>query len=151
MITALSTASWEFFISSSSVISGSLPIAMVATRDIARAAAQRLLDNTWIGRTVHGLHGPADLSFDEAAAAIGQGLERPVAHVQVHEDQARQAMRAAGLSEHVTELFLELHRAIESGLLRPAEPRTAETTTATTLEQFSRDVLKPLASEPVTA
>ncbi len=132
-------------------VSGTTRIAMVATRDIARAAAQHLLDSSWSGRTVKGLHGPADLSFDEAAAAIGEGLERPVTHVQVPEDQTRQALRAMGLSEHVTELVLELYRAIESGLLRPAEPRTAETTTSTTLEQFAWDVLKPLASEPVTA
>jgi uncharacterized protein YbjT (DUF2867 family) len=132
-------------------VSSSTRIAMVATRDIARVAAQRLLDHTWSGRTVKGLHGPADLSFDEAAAAIGLGIERPVVHVQVPEEQARQAMRSIGLSEHVTELVLELYRAIESGLLRPAEPRTADTTTPTTLTQFARDVLKPLVNEPVTA
>jgi uncharacterized protein YbjT (DUF2867 family) len=132
-------------------VSGSTRIAMVATRDIAQVAALRLLDHTWTGRTVQGLHGPADLSFDEAAAAIGRGLGRPVVHVRVPEEQARQAMRSGGLSEHVTEMILELDRAIESGLLRPAEPRTADTKTPTTLEQFSRVVLKPLLSEPVTA
>jgi uncharacterized protein YbjT (DUF2867 family) len=132
-------------------ISGSTRIAMVATRDIAQVAALRLQDNTWTGRTVQGLHGPADLSFDEAAMAIGRGLGRPVVHVRVPEEQARQAMSAAGLSEYVADMVLELYRAIESGLLRPAEPRTAETTTPTTLEQFARDVLQPLIGEPVTA
>jgi uncharacterized protein YbjT (DUF2867 family) len=132
-------------------MSGSTRIAMVATKDIAHAAALRLLDHTWTGQTVRGLHGPADLSFDEAAGAIGRGLDRPVVHVRVPEEQARQAMRAGGLSEHVTDMLLELYRGIESGLVRPAEPRTADTTTPTTLEQFSRDVLKPLISEPVKA
>lgn len=132
-------------------MSGATRIAMVATKDIAHVAALRLLDHTWTGRTVRGLHGPADLSFDEAAAAIGRGLERPVAHMRVPEDQARQAMRAGDMSEHVTEMLLELYRGIESGLFRPAEPRTATTTTPTTLEQFAREVLKPLVSEPVTA
>ncbi len=132
-------------------VSGSTRIAMVATRDIALVAALRLLDHTWTGRTVQGLHGPADVSFDEAAIAIGRGLDRPVVHVRVPEEQARQALRAGGLSEYVAEMVLELYRAIESGRLRPAEPRTAETTTPTTLEQFSRAVLKPLVSEPVIA
>jgi uncharacterized protein YbjT (DUF2867 family) len=132
-------------------MSGSTRIAMVATRDIAQVAALRLLDHTWTGRTVQGLHGPTDLSFDEAAAAIGRGLDRPVVHVRVPEEQARRAMSAAGLSEQVTEMVLELYQAIESGLLRPAEPRTAETTTPTTLEQFARDVLRPLVGRPVPA
>ena len=124
---------------------------MVATRDIGQAAASRLLDRTWTGRSVQGLHGPTDLSFDEAAEAIGRGLNRPMFHVRVPEEQARQAMRAAGLNEHLTEAFLEVFQAIESGLLRPVEPRTAETTTPTTLEEFSRAVLKSLVDEPVMA
>ena len=132
-------------------VSGSTKIGMVATRDIGQAAASRLLDRTWTGRNVQGLHGPADLSFDEAAGAIGRGLDRPAFHVRVPEGQARQAMRTAGMSEYLTEAFLEVFQAIESGLLRPAEPRTAETTTPTTLEKFARDVLKPLVSEPAMA
>ncbi len=130
-------------------VSGSTRIGMLATRDIGDVAARRLLDHTWTGRTVQGLHGPIDLSFDEAAAAIGQGLGRRVVHEHVTEAEAGRAMRAVGLSEYLTEAFLEVYRAIESGLLRPAEPRTADTTTPTTLQQFSQEVLKPLVSEPV--
>ncbi len=124
---------------------------MVATRDIGQAAASRLLDRTWTGRSVQGLHGPTDLGFGEAAEASGRGFIRPMFHVRVPEEQARQAMRAAGLNEHLTEAFLEVFQAIESGLLRPVEPRTAETTTPTTLEEFSRAVLKSLVDEPVMA
>jgi hypothetical protein len=58
---------------------------------------------------------------------------------------------ARGMSEYLTEAFFEVFQAIESGLLRPAEPRTAETTTPTTLEEFARDGLKPLVSEPAMA
>ena len=115
------------------------------------AAASRLLDPIWTGRIVQGLHGPAELSFDEAAGAIGRGLDRPVFHVQVSEDQARRAMLSGGLNAHLAEAFLEIFGAIESGLLRPAELRTADTTTPTTLEEFSRDVLRPLVSEPAMA
>lgn len=132
-------------------VSGSTRIAMLATGDIGQAAVSRLLDRNWSGRIVQGLHGPADLSFDEAAGAIGRGLDRPVFHVQVSEDQARRAMLAAGLNAHLAEAFLEIFEAIESGLLRPAELRTTDTTTSTTLELFSRDVLKPLVSEAAMA
>jgi hypothetical protein len=61
-----------------------------------------------------------NLSFDEAAAAIGRGLDRPVFHVRVPEAQARQTMHASGQNEHLTEAFLKVLQAIESGLLRPA-------------------------------
>jgi uncharacterized protein YbjT (DUF2867 family) len=132
-------------------ISGSTRIAMVGTGDIARVAARRLLDHTWTGRSVQGVHGPADLSLDDAAVAIGRGLGRPVVHVQVPEKQVRQGMHAKGMSEHMIEMVLGIYQAIESGLLRPAEPRSPDTTTPTTLEQFARDVLKPLIGEPVTA
>lgn len=130
-------------------VSGATRLAMIGTTDIGKATARRILDTTWTGKSVLGLLGPADLSFDEAAAAIGRGIGREVTHIQVSEDQARQAIRAMGLSEHVTEVFLELERSIESGLLRPAESRTSETTTPTTLEEFARDVIRPMIGEPV--
>lgn len=124
-------------------VSGTTRIAMVGTEDIGKAAAKRLLDPTWTGKSVLGLLGPADVSFDEAAAALGRGIGKEVSHVQVPEDQARPALLGMGFSEHVADVFLELMRSIESGLLRPAEARTPETSTPTTLESFARSVLTP--------
>ncbi|MGA2259671.1 MAG: NAD(P)H-binding protein, partial [Thermoguttaceae bacterium] len=46
-------------------LSGSKRFPMIATRDIGRAAVQRLIDQQWTGHRVRELHGPADLSFDE--------------------------------------------------------------------------------------
>lgn len=125
-------------------VSGSTRVAMVATQDIGRAAAKRLLDTTWTGRSVANLLGPVDISLDEAAVAIGRGIGKPVTHVQVPEDQARQAMKQAGMGDDAIGLMLELYRAMSSGLLKVPEGRTAESTTPTTIEQFARTVLKPM-------
>lgn len=125
-------------------VSGSTRVAMVATQDIGRAAAKRLLDTTWTGRSVANLLGPFDISFDEAAAAIGRGIDKTVTHVQVPEGGAHQAMRQAGMGDDAIGLMLELYRAMSSGLLKVPEGRTAESTTPTTMEQFAHNVLKPM-------
>lgn len=127
-------------------ISGSARVPMIATPDIARAAADRLLDGSWSGNNVLGLHGPADLSFDEAAAALSDGIGKPVNHVTIEEGQAREALSGMGLNDDVVEQLLELDRAIESGHIGPAEPRTHETTTPTTLVDWAREVMAPMVS-----
>jgi uncharacterized protein YbjT (DUF2867 family) len=130
-------------------VSGSRRIPMIATCDIARVAADKLVETTWTGRCVRGLHGPADLSFDEAAAAISQGLQREVVFVRVDSDVARKAMVEAGLSGHVADVMLEMYRSIDSGALRTEEQRTPETYTPTRLVDFARETIRPLIEEPV--
>ena len=130
-------------------VAGSVRYPMIATRDIARIAADRLMDSSWTGSWARELHGPAELSFDQAAALIAEAVGRKVVHVCVTSQQAAESMRAAGLSENAVELMLELYQAIDSGLLRPAEQRSPETTTPTTLLEFGRDVLAPRLREAV--
>ncbi len=127
-------------------MSGTTRLPMIATRDIGRQAARRLADPDWKGRSIIGLHGPGDITFDEAALEIGVGLGREVRHIRITEDQARQALLAAGSSPGTVELMLEMYRAIESGHMRPAEPRTPDSTTSTTLEAFAREEMLPLLS-----
>ena len=122
-----------------SPIAGSTRVPMVATRDIAETAARRIVARDWTGRAVAGLHGPADLSFDEVAATIGEVLRKPVAHVKVPVDAVLQAMTGMGLSPDAARRMVELLQAAESGYLgRGAEPRTAQTTTPTTFLDFAR-------------
>jgi uncharacterized protein YbjT (DUF2867 family) len=129
-------------------VSGSRRIPMIATRDIARIATDRLVDTTWSGHWVRCLYGPADLSFDEAAAAIAQGLGRKVVHVKVDEDAARKGMIASGMSENFADLLLEMYRGCESGALRPEKERSPENYTPTRLTDFAREVIRPLIEEP---
>lgn len=124
-------------------VAGGARGAMVDTRDVAAAAAQRLLDGGWSGRSTRGLHGPADVSYDEAAAVISSATGRRVAHVQVPPEQAREALLGLGMSPGAAEAMLELYRGIDDGTIVAEEPRSAETTTPTPFADFAREVLKP--------
>lgn len=119
---------------------------MIATRDIAKAVASRLLDATWTGRSVMHLFGPADLTLTEAARIISEGVGRTVAYVQVPREAALKSLREAGASEDVANVMVEMYDGMAKGLLRPETPRTAASTTSTTLLQFAREVIRPLVA-----
>lgn len=116
---------------------------LVATSDIAAKAACWLLDRSWSGHHRVGVHGPKDLSAEEAAATISSALGKPVKCVETTIDQARAAMRAMGMPDFVVEIIMEQYIAFREGRLDSAEPRTPDTTTPTTLAEFSRNVLVP--------
>ncbi|SEN11181.1 Uncharacterized conserved protein YbjT, contains NAD(P)-binding and DUF2867 domains [Stigmatella aurantiaca] len=118
-------------------------VPMVATGDIAAKAAEVFLDTAWTGHRYLGVHGPADLSHREVAEILSRELGKPVQYTEVTLEQARQAMLGAGMPAFLVELFLEMYAAIPEGRMDAAEPRTAETTTPTTLAHFAQDVLRP--------
>ncbi|ACY15072.1 NAD(P)H-binding protein [Haliangium ochraceum] len=124
-------------------IAADQPLPLVATRDIAKVAAEELLAGASGGHRVRGVHGPAAMSNAQATAVLAEVLERPVSYYAVTLEQAREAMAAAGMPEFAQELYLEMYRAIAEGRLDPAEPRTSETTTPTTMAEFAREVLAP--------
>ena len=70
---------------------------------------------------------------------------------QVRSGEARQAMLESAMSENAVDLMLEMYEAVETGRLRPIEPRSAQTTTPTTLAEFARETILPLVAEPVTS
>jgi hypothetical protein len=49
----------------------SRPSSWVAPADIAAVAASLLLRADWSGRRVRAVHGPRDLSWDDALAVVG--------------------------------------------------------------------------------
>jgi len=79
---------------------------MLATRDIARVAADWLLDTRWSGRCVQELGGPADLSFESAVHAISEGLGRTIGYVKLDKPQSRASMIKGGMSENAADLVL---------------------------------------------
>jgi uncharacterized protein YbjT (DUF2867 family) len=110
----------------------------VATADIAAKAACWLLDRGWSGHHRVGVHGPKDLSRDEAAAIISSALGKPVECPATTLDQARGAMKGIGMPNFVVEILIEQYGAFREGRLDPAEPRTPDTTTPTTFAEFAR-------------
>ncbi len=130
-------------------LAGSKRFPMIATRDIARVAAERLSDPKWTGYSVRELHGPADLCLDEVAEILSEGLGRKIVYVKCDPQEMRQALLDNALSENAADLMLEMYDAFERGVIRTSQPRSAETTTPTTLDQFVRDVLMPAITVPV--
>jgi uncharacterized protein YbjT (DUF2867 family) len=117
---------------------------MIATRDIAQVAAERLLDTTWSGHSSRGLHGPADITFTDVARAIGAALGRTVTYVQVPVEAAEDAMRSGGMSPAVVAGYGAMLRGLSKlGAAISAEPRRPETTTPTTIDEFARTVFAP--------
>jgi len=124
-------------------ISGSTSFPMIATKDIAEAAAKALSDTTWGGLRITPLHGPRDYTFEEAARIIGEAIGRSVQFVQVPPDETHAFLVNNGASENMADLFLEMYNAIETGHMKDEMPRGPKTTTPTTLEEFAKEFIVP--------
>ena len=116
-----------------------VPLAMVATEDIADAAARLFVEGMFHGHEVRYLLGPRDLTMSEATHVLGEAIGKPgLKYVRFPEEEARKAMALAGMSGSVVEGMLEMQRGFNAGIVRPTRERSVENTTPTTLESFSR-------------
>ncbi|MGB9274735.1 MAG: hypothetical protein WCC08_05820 [Terrimicrobiaceae bacterium] len=112
-----------------------LVVPMVATRDIAAAAAKALQARDWKGIIVRELLGPRDLSFSEATRILGERIGKPdLQYVQFSYADETNALVQAGLSESFARLYVEMTRAFNEGIIKPR--RTPENTTPTRFEDF---------------
>jgi uncharacterized protein YbjT (DUF2867 family) len=131
-------------------ISGSRRYPMIATRDIGRVAADRLVSRNWSGHCIRELHGPADLSFDTVTSVLSRVLGREIVYVKCDRDKFRKILLESAMSENAVDMMLEMYDAVDSGRLRGNEPRSDKTTTPTTLEEFAREIMLPTIAEPAT-
>jgi uncharacterized protein YbjT (DUF2867 family) len=122
-----------------------LAIPMVATRDIAEVAAKALKTRDWKGVVVRELLGPRDLSYSEATHIIGERIGKPgLQYVQFsYEDEAR-ALVQAGMSLSFANLYVEMTRAFNAGVIKPR--RTPENTTPTRFESFAGELARAYAT-----
>ncbi|MGH3982570.1 MAG: NAD(P)H-binding protein [Pseudonocardiaceae bacterium] len=119
------------------------PMAWVAPRDIAEIAVHRLVSGKWSGRHVQAVHGPADLSWDQAAAIVAEATGRPLRAEQIPDDDMRQILRGAGMGDGLVEAVMGMSTGLRDGFT-PEQARDVTTTTPTTLASWSYDVLRPL-------
>jgi uncharacterized protein YbjT (DUF2867 family) len=92
------------------------PVSYVDARDVAAVAAAILTGD----RQDHDGHayrvtGPAAVTYREIADALAAELGRPVDHVQVSMEAAREGMSEAGMPEPVVEGYIELLSWFEAG------------------------------------
>ena len=121
-----------------------LSFPMVATRDIAAKAAELLDSGQFKNHSIHYLLGPCNYSQQEATAAIAQAIGRPeLPYVPFSYEDAQKGMVGAGLSENMAGLYIEMTRNMNEEKVMVREPRTAASTTPTTLEEFVQTVYAP--------
>ena len=122
---------------------GHIPVPMVAVSDIADSALRWLVRRDWTGIAGIAVHGPEDLSFSEAAAVMERILERPVRYGEASANQYVQALVGCGASAEYARSLVEMFAELARGITR-TEPRTAESSTATTLAAWTERELLPL-------
>ncbi len=93
---------------------GDARINMVDVRDIAAVAATALTERGHDGLEYH-LSGPEAISFEEAAEALSEALERPVRYVDVSPEEYRGILAARHVPEWFVEDSLGIFKALSSG------------------------------------
>jgi uncharacterized protein YbjT (DUF2867 family) len=119
------------------------PMPWVDPADIATVAALRLLGQGWSGREVQAVHGPADLTWPEAARALSVATDTTIEAIRIPEVEERKALRDSGLSEVAVEGILGMAAGKSVGFV-PEQPRSALTTTPGTLSGWAVTHLRPV-------
>ena len=123
---------------------GDVPLAMVAKRDVADAAAELLAAPESMGHTVRPLLGPRDYTWAEATAILGGAIGRPdLPYLQFPSDDFRSGIIASGASPSMADALLELFAAFDAGRIQALTARDAAGTTPTSLETFARETFAP--------
>jgi len=125
-------------------LNSDLVLPMIATRDIGRAAANALLALDFNGKQTRELLGERDLRYAETATIIGKAIGKPeLKYVQLPAEQLRGAFLQMGMSANVADLILEMSAALNSGVMKSLEERTAENSTPTSFETFVAEEFVP--------
>jgi uncharacterized protein YbjT (DUF2867 family) len=125
-----------------SAINGDLKFPMIATQDVAREAAERLVRRDFTGHQAKLLLGPEDVSMREATHALGSLLGLPeLPYVEFPPEGVKDALVGAGMSEEAASLIVDMQLPLNEG--RPFEGvrRTPESTTPARLEEFLENAL----------
>jgi uncharacterized protein YbjT (DUF2867 family) len=124
-----------------------MPIPMVATRDLADAAATALRARDWTGFLVREVLGQRDLTFREVTAILGERLGRPdLPYIQLPDAEMLHALTEAGLSADVATQTLDMNRAISDRTIRSRERRGPQNTTRTRFEDFADELVSAYAT-----
>lgn len=122
-----------------------LAVPMIATRDIGRYAAERMLKLDFKDKQPRELLGQRDVTYTEASRVIGEAIMNPqLSYMQLPDEQIKPAMVQMGMSENAAGLILEMCGSLNSGEMAPLEKRSAQNTTPTSIEQFVKETFVPL-------
>lgn len=121
-----------------------VPIPMIATRDIGARAADELLRLSFTGSSTRELQGPRNYSYNEVAQILGAAIGKPgMGYMQAPYIMVEQALVGMGVPGSTAKLLNEMTRSLNDGHIATLEPRSAENTTPTTLDEWAADVFAP--------
>jgi uncharacterized protein YbjT (DUF2867 family) len=130
-----------------SAIRGDFKFPMIATRDVATEAANRLMSRNFSGSSIQVLLGQRDLSMIDATWIIGKKINKPgLTYVMFSYDDAEKGLKSAGLSSDVSRLYIEMFKAMNDGRIAGIT-RTQQNTTPTSVEQFCDETLVRIYSQ----
>ena len=123
-------------------------VPMIATADIAAVAVGALRERGWSGAAIRELMGPRDLTYAEAAAAIGAAIGRPdLPYVQLPDETLVSILtETAGFSPDFAAVFVEFNQALSEGRLQSLEGRNENNTTPTGFEAFAAELADAYAA-----
>jgi len=121
-----------------------LKMPMIATKDIAGYAAERLLKLDFNGKRTQELLGERDLCMNEIVATIARALNKPdLRYVQFPYDQVQQVLVQTGTPLKTAGYIIEMLQGFNDGIVHGIEPRSAENTTSTSIDNFVKEVFVP--------
>ncbi|MFE5123548.1 NAD(P)H-binding protein [Streptomyces sp. NPDC056669] len=121
-----------------------LPLPFVATRDIGVAAAKALATGTWRGTEVLELQGERDVSMREATHTIAKAIGADdLIYEQISLAAFHAELRRHGVSANVADMMAEVGKSLNSRHTRMRQPRTARTSTPTSIERFVEEEFAP--------
>ena len=122
-----------------------LALPMIATRDIGDFAAEALSRRDFQGKQRRELLGARDATYTQLARVVGAAIGKPdLTYKQLPAAQLKPALTQMGMSPNMADLLLEMAEALNSGHMRPLEPRSPQNTTPTTIETFVAEVFAPV-------
>ncbi len=125
-------------------IRSDLALPLIATRDIGAFAAEALARRDFQGKQRRELLGARDISYAQIAKVIGAAIAKTdLTYQQLPAAQLKPALTQMGMSPNMADLLLEMSEALNSGHMRPLEPRSAQNTTPTAIETFIAEVFVP--------
>lgn len=129
-----------------SPIDPDVKIPMMATADIADEALRRFLALDFEGGNVVELGGPADLSLNEVAAAFSEAAGRTIPYVRFSYEDTRNAMLGMGLSASVVDLFIEMYKGFDDGVITFEHPDKVVRSGEVTIEVFAKQFAAALSA-----
>ena len=130
-------------------LKGDLKLPVIATRDIARVAADSLVGPGFTGRVVRDLLGQRDLSMVEMTGILATAIGKPeLRYVQFPYESAKLAMLGMGLSPDVARVFIEMYQALNERWIMSDLVRTPANTTETSFEAYASEFALLYAGAP---